>query len=480
MPTSIFGSYPMRRGSGGARPTFGLSKIGETSRRLGQQGYAQTLPEYAPSHPNYQPVGGMQTLPLTPGNAARGPVMLNAGNYQTFPVGTGSGGGYVQQRQSAGPLGMGHSVQQRSAGAPPYVGMGDSVVQRSGSDMPAGGIMSVPSRPFGMTMPPPTAGGMLQRNGQPYVYPGSGNVYYRDDEYNPSPQQRGQDDLEVGIRRSYDDAAGSGPYDSPEAANRFGFLASRQPRALTPAPVGTVLPGGSEVIEENGRTLVRGRGYRPNAEEQRAGMLSAQGNPAGVYVRTGPPAYGLSPEMEQRRQETVARQATEREMLGAGRNIRANRQYGAPLRPDLFPRAEAAYAGAGQFGSAQTSMNALVNRNTIENDDGTSTIDYAGIATGLYDRFRDDPARAWKQFVDAGGTSADLQAAIDSSRPGAFSGGDPSLHEWLLQMQQSGNRNAARKESPLTGPGRAKGLGSSTLLTGQNQPGEPLPGYPMY
>ena len=54
----------------------------------------------------------------------------------------------------------------------------------------------VPDRPFGMTMPQPSGGGMLQ-NGRPRVFPGSGSVYYRDDEYNPTPQQRAIDDAGV-------------------------------------------------------------------------------------------------------------------------------------------------------------------------------------------------------------------------------------------------------------------------------------------
>lgn len=259
-PVTGFRAFPVGTGSGG--------------------GYvapsAQPLPEYAPSHPGYQsPVGPLvRTLPQT----------------ATSPVGPLT------------PLGMGHSVQQRGGYAPQQAG-----------------LASVPDRPFGMTMPQPTAGGMLQ-NGQPRVFPGSGNVYYRDNAYNPTLNQRRQDDAGVASILSQNRAAGSGPYDQGGMAH-FGPLQSRPAPTMTPPPVGTMYAGRSRVAEIDGRRVLLG----PNASEgdyhnTEAGQAGARGA-AGVYRDTisEPNAANLA---------YAARAADRAAGLREGRRNRAIAKYG--------------------------------------------------------------------------------------------------------------------------------------------------------
>lgn len=114
-------------------------------------------------------------------------------------------------------------------------------------------------RPFGMTMPQPSGGGMLQ-NGLPRVFPGSGMGYYRDNAYNPSPQQRAIDDAGVARDRMYGAADPAGPYSGSAGMRHFGPLASSQGHVETPPPVGAMF-GRSRVAEVDGRRVLFG----PNA-----------------------------------------------------------------------------------------------------------------------------------------------------------------------------------------------------------------------
>jgi hypothetical protein len=232
-----------------------------------------------------------------------------------------------------------------------------------------------------------------------------GGYYYAPDLRNSSLSAA--DQAEVNRIRSYGNAAGSGPYDSPAALGRFQSLQGTPPT----------------------RT-----GY--------GGM---------VTVQVGPPKGGLSPEMEQRRQAAIQRADTNQQMLQAGRNIRANQQFGAPLRPDLFPRAQGAYAPqSGAFGSFNDDS-VLFNRYRTTNEDGSpGGIDYQGLAGGLYDRYRNDPAQAWQQFIRAGGSSEDIQAAIDAATPGFFGAGNPELAAWLQSVLQAGAGGQAQGAGPLT------------------------------
>lgn len=186
--------------------------------------------------------------------------------------------GFGGARGSYGaPLGMGHSVQQRSGGTLP-----EYLPGHPGYQAPTGPLTTtLPMRP-GMAQPTVTplgqmsvssgavsdyptygAGGMLY-GGRPVVSPGSGNVYYRDSTYNPSPQQRAQDDAGVARIRMYDAAAGSGPYDQPGVgAGHFSPLrGSPQDQPLNLPAAGTRF-GRSVIQNIDGRTVGLKAGVTP-------------------------------------------------------------------------------------------------------------------------------------------------------------------------------------------------------------------------
>lgn len=313
----------------------------------------------------------------------------------------------------------------------------------------------VPDRPFGMTMPQPSGGGMLQ-NGRPRVFPGSGMGFYRDDEYNPTPQQRAIDDAGVARDQMYGAADPAGPYSGTAGMRHFGPLASYQPNTMQPPDP----------------SWQQGHLDAADASQRRARGLTA------AYVQTGPPRTPLSPEMESRRQAAVARQADRKQMLGAGRNIRANQMYGTPLRPDLFPRAEIAYSGGGgPLASADRSVNAMVSRNTTTDADNNQSTNWGGVSRGIYDdpKFKSDPKAAWDALRKNGMTSADLAALIDDAEGGLFSLGadtDPNYIAWL-----DGLRGAAGMQGPAQPPGYAPvgPLGTPSVVGRGGQYAPPLP-----
>jgi hypothetical protein len=239
---------------------FGLSKIGATSARLGRQ-YGS----------------GAAPAPLGQGQGQYKPGSAWGGVRHESEFTPSAGSGWQRQGEywvNQGPVDLSGDSRFQNQGNS-WVNVEGQQPQQPQAQSPLGaqqgGMMSVPSgqadRPFGMTMPQGYSAAtrsMIGRAGNdPVMAPGSGNVYYHDDEYNPSAGQRSADNATLDRYRMYDATAGSGPYDGSRGGRHFGPLASPQQHTPTPPPVGTVYGGGSRVVDIDGRQVLMG----PNVSE---------------------------------------------------------------------------------------------------------------------------------------------------------------------------------------------------------------------
>lgn len=145
-----------------------------------------------------------------------------------------------------------------------------------------------------------------------------------------------QDQRQVDMDRRWQQADPAGPYSNIGGYNRFQSLPAHQPNVMQPpAP-----------------EWQQGHLDAADASQRRARGRSA------AFVQTGPPAGGLSPEMEDRRQIGIERRAGERDALARGRRDRAIRQNGlthlqpsyanAPLDSMRYGRAGTGVGGGGQ------------------------------------------------------------------------------------------------------------------------------------
>lgn len=201
------------------------------------------------------------------------------------------------------------------------------------------------------------AGGMMQ-GGRPIVAPGDGNVFYHDNEYNPTPGFGRQVGAYVAQDRAYGAAAGTGPYDSSGARSRFESLQGRQQRPLQMPAAGTYYGGGTRMVQmPDGRMVGLGPSFvnstlsgtgplstqaqndllagayssqRPGStafEANRKGAMNAAGGNQ-VMVQTGGPIGGLTADQEARRQDVILRQRDQKAGLAEGRRNRAIGKYG--------------------------------------------------------------------------------------------------------------------------------------------------------
>lgn len=271
---------------------------------------------------------------------------------------------------------------------------------------------SVPDRPFGMTMPQPSGGGMLQ-NGRPRVFPGSGSVFYRDDEYNPSVSQRRIDDAGVARDQMYGGAAGSGPYDSPSALGRFQSLDG-------PAPLGPMGKNRIVVRDTNGAPNSLNMAYRERADNKAAGLREGRRNRMIFQGGRYGPLTWLQP----------------------------TNQYAYNPQTNGYDRAPSV------FGGASPGMSTIVSRHTPIGEDGTpGPTNWGNVARSMYDdpKFKGNPKAAWDEIRKSGMSSADVQALIDdASGAGLFNlqDKDPAFIAWVQGLGQ-----AAGIQGPAPAPG---------------------------
>lgn len=302
-----------------------------------------------------------------------------------------------------------------------------------------------------------------------------GYVYDSDTPANMDPRTAAW----IGRTMQSNKAAGSGPYDM--AYGRFGALPSPQQHVEQQIPVGTQYAGGSTVRgRADGGTALAGPISNPEAD--RIGALNAQGRHL-AYRSSGPPRGGLTPEMESRRQAAITKYDQRDQMMAANRNITANRRYGAPLRPDLFPGAQQAYAqqAPGAMGAPsqpnQTVADAY-SRNTVANEDGSTSTDWGRVAMTVFDdpKFKNDPQAAFEELRRQGFTSDDL-AALHSQRRGLFGirfGENEPFIDWLGRMQSGvAQQDAGKTAGPIQNPDAVLGAPKVQGPFGQYSP--PLP-----
>lgn len=221
--------------------------------------------------------------------------------------------------------------------------------------------------------------------------------------------------------------------------------------------------GNSQIMDVNGRKVVVGDGH--SASE-------VPGVRPRVGLSTGGRQYTPA-QIEQNRTAHIAGQNQRADMLGAGRNIRANQRTGAPLRPDLFPGAESAYAqkgsASGPLGYSPLS-NAYASA-TVKGEDGTTSTDWGKVALHAYDdpKMRGNPQAAWNEMRKHGATSQDIAAAAASARGGAFGGGSDNAAyvKWIEGL------NAVANPQPGTAGGQ---IGAPTALPKFN-PANPINPY---
>lgn len=207
------------------------------------------------------------------------------------------------------------------------------------------------------------------------------------------------------------------------AGGQFGAPAQQAPPAsMQNIPTGTRI-GNAEVFEVNGRKVVVGDGHRAGERP----LVRPR-----VEVSTGPPPGGLSPEMEERRQATIAQQRQNQQMLGAGRNVRANRLYGTPLRPDLFPQVQQMLPGGQTAATITDTDRRIINR--FASEDGE--IDWSG-AINEYRQRGVDPAAAAGKLEQGGLTIADIDEAIAQSSGTFGFGRDDEQIAYLMGLKQA-------------------------------------------
>lgn len=345
-------------------------------------------------------------------------------------------------------------------GSVPRGPLSSTLPQRIGQ-VPTGPLsqpVGIAGRPFGYATDP---------GSNVYGTPMIGGGYYTPAE--PSFQYTPQEQAQMSRQRSFGQSSFGDIGLMPEsyrrfaAGGQFGAPAQQAPAAsMQNLPTGMRI-GNAEVVDYGGRKLVRGigSGAEPPLERRR------------IEVSTGPPPGGLSPEMEQRRQATIARQDQNRQMLGAGRNIRANQQYGTPLRPDLFPQAQQAYAG-GQPGSAITDIDRrIVSR--FADEDGN--MDWPG-AIGEYRQRGIDPATAAGKLEQGGLTIADIDEAI-SVETGWGINPDTEQIAYLNGLKEALQGRA--KKGPSGAPARPATPSPSPASPTQPVPPQPGPlDNPLY
>lgn len=369
----------------------------------------------APKMMQPQPI--WQTLPERPGNRPQGPLSIPA------------------------------SMTQRGANAPVQ-----GPVQLGG----------VPNRPFGMTMP--TGYSAVTRsmlggpNNTPTVAPGSGNVIYRDGEYNPTTRNRRADEAGVARDQMYGAADPAGPYSGTAGMRHFGPLASHQPNTMQ-APAANWQQGHSDAADASQR---RARGLT-------AAYADTIGTPNSANL-----AY-------------AARADDRAAGLREGRRNRAIQKYGLThLQPtnNYTYDSNIGVAGgytrsASQFGAPPSRGVAdLVARNTPVGEDGSrGQTNWSGVARSIYTdpTFRSNPRAAFDELRKAGMNTADIQALVDeASGQGLFNlqDSDPNYTAWL-----DGLRAAAGLQGPAQPPGYAPvgPLGTPSVVGRGGQYAPPLP-----
>lgn len=425
------------------------------------------LPEYAPGHPGYRAPMGPVALPAMPGIPGIEPIPLQMDT----------------------------------------------------------GFASIPAdRPFGMTMP--TGYSKVTRsilggpNNTPTVSPGSGNVIYRDGQYDPTTRNRRADEAWVARDQMYGATAGSGPYDGAAEMNHFGPLQGQQQRPLQMPDEGTYYGGGtrmvrmpdgrmvgmgprmvqgtlgnisgSAVLDPQEQNAILAQAYesaRPGSVEfdaNRAGARNAAGGHA-AYLDNG---VRFTPEQLQANWERgQADRQARREAMRTARNqglmqaqeIRREAilegRYGQSAQRRFMLEDEARRQTQKQElagNSLDQTDKALVSRFTTQGPNGQVSRDYNGMSRGFYDRYRNDPAQAWRKMLDAGMTSADLQGAIGSAQPGFFGGGDPQFAAWLGMVNQIAGGGQQQNASPGPPPAGGQQPVAPGVAPQQAPPGGPV------
>lgn len=407
------------------------------------------LPEYAPGHPGYRQPAGPVQLPTRPGMPGIEPIPLQMDTgFAPIPV----------------------------------------------------------DRPFGMTMPNghsyATRSLLGGPNGTPTVAPGSGNVIYRDGEYSPTTRNRRADEAWVARDQMYGAADPAGPYSGTAGMNHFGPLQGQQQRPLQMPEEGTYYGGGTRMVRmPDGRMVGMGprmvqdalgnisgaavldpqeqnailaqayQNSRPGSQAfdaNRVGALNAQGRHLAYQdngVRFTPEQLQANWERGQadrqarrdamrmaRNQNLMQAQEIRREAVLEGRyGQAAQRRF---MLEDEARRQTQKQELAGN--SLDQTDKAMVSRFTTVGPNGQVNRDYNGMSRGFYDRYRNDPAQAWRKMIDAGMTSADLQGAIASASSGFFDGGDPQFAAWLGMVNQIAEGGQQQKNAspgrPVQGP----------------------------
>ncbi len=294
-----------------------------------------------------------QPLPANPMQQYR------PGDLQLLAGGGGGIGGFFDQQfnpQSANATTPAAPAPAPMAGAQGGIG-GIPMSPQLGGGMTRGPMTNTAAAPAPQVGVNGMVRGSFDPNASMYGRPLMGGGYsYAPDLRNQ--QLSPQDQQQVNRDRQYQHA-GPGPYGGLAGMQHFGPLQSRPAPTLRTLPAGTVMPGGTTLTEENGRIVGRGAGTRPNEDELAAGNRRAEGRTT-AYVQTGPPAGGLSADMEAKRQSAIANQESKRESLKTGRRDRAIAKHGLT---HLTPSYASAPLDSGRYGSSSTATNST-NPNT--------------------------------------------------------------------------------------------------------------------
>lgn len=332
------------------------------------------------------------------------------------------------------------SRQPQRYGEIPQGPLTSTLPQRMGQT-PTGPMTTRVGQQYGSTADLYRRGGP---GGTPLLGSGSGNVIYRDGQYTGTFAD--QENPAIARQQQYGAAAGSGPYDGSAGMRHFGPLASKPQHIEQQVPVGTQYAGGSRVVDIDGRPVLLG----PNQSEEtyrdtaagRVGGLNAQGRHL-AYQSSGQPANDLQ-------RAAVQRQRDNRDALRAGRNIRANQRYGAPLRPDMFQSeaAQGMYArqggGGGPLGGVPPTQRAAFNNHvknaTVTDAKGNPSLNTDQLINNVVKDTNLPPDQTWPMLRESGVTAEQIADAHNAAK-GTYGGlgGDPKKEAYLRGLlEQAG------------------------------------------